>query len=194
MLQKLSIYTVGPPSLPIIRNPTHRPCPPIMDRYHKNYQICPFACYCLSTFCNNPFMRLMVSITDREYSGKPILVCEHYKKQWHSKDECWKGHGRSPRGNKHSSNEQQNSGRTDVREIARTSQPTGSTASQINSPTQGPIAQPRMPQSLGLISVDRKNPWILDSMAIDHLTGLEFGKDDWHSSIAGNFTSLMMIL
>ncbi|KAL4010602.1 hypothetical protein IC575_030104 [Cucumis melo] len=28
-----------------------------------------------------------------------------------------------------------------------------------------------MPQSLGLISVDGKNPWILDSRATDHLTG-----------------------
>ncbi|KAL0538499.1 hypothetical protein IC582_027520 [Cucumis melo] len=28
-----------------------------------------------------------------------------------------------------------------------------------------------MPQSLGFISVDGKNPWILDSRAIDHLTG-----------------------
>ncbi|KAL0553894.1 hypothetical protein IC582_007798 [Cucumis melo] len=38
-------------------------------------------------------------------------------------------------------------------------------------PTLGAIAQSGMPQSLGLISVDRKNPWILDSGATDHLTG-----------------------
>ncbi|TYK25891.1 uncharacterized protein E5676_scaffold436G001180 [Cucumis melo var. makuwa] len=30
--------------------------------------------------------------------------------------------------------------------------------------------EPGMSQSLGLISVDRKNPWILDSGATDHLT------------------------
>ncbi|TYK25780.1 UBN2_3 domain-containing protein [Cucumis melo var. makuwa] len=54
---------------------------------------------------------------------KPILVCEHCKKQRHTKDQCWKLHGRPPRGNKRSSNEQQNLGHTDVRETANTSQP-----------------------------------------------------------------------
>ena len=51
-------------------------------------------------------------------SGKPSLVCEHCKKQWHTKDQCWKLPGRPPRGNKSSSNK--HSGRTDVREIANT--------------------------------------------------------------------------
>ncbi|KAA0054864.1 Retrovirus-related Pol polyprotein from transposon TNT 1-94 [Cucumis melo var. makuwa] len=59
-------------------------------------------------------------------NGKSIPVCEHCKKQWHTKDQCWKLHGRPLKG---------------------------------------------MPQSLGLISVDGKNPWILDSGATDHLTG-----------------------
>ncbi|KAA0053517.1 Cysteine-rich RLK (receptor-like protein kinase) 8 [Cucumis melo var. makuwa] len=27
--------------------------------------------------------------------NKPILVCEHCKKQWHTKDQCWKLHGHS---------------------------------------------------------------------------------------------------
>ncbi|TYK18899.1 retrotransposon protein, putative, unclassified, expressed [Cucumis melo var. makuwa] len=58
-------------------------------------------------------------------NGKPILVCEHCKKQRHTKDQCWKLHGWPPRGNKRSSNEQQNSGRTNVREIASTFQPIG---------------------------------------------------------------------
>ncbi|KAA0035624.1 Beta-galactosidase [Cucumis melo var. makuwa] len=72
---------------------------------------------------------------------KPILVCEHCKKQWHTKDRCWKLHGRPPRGNKRSSKEQQNLGRTDVREIASTSQPIGPIASQTSSSTLSAIAQ-----------------------------------------------------
>ncbi|KAA0035042.1 transport protein sec23 [Cucumis melo var. makuwa] len=67
-------------------------------------------------------------------------------------DRCWKVHGRFPRDNKRSSNEQQNLGRTDVRETASTSQLIGPTASQTSSPTLGAIAQ----------------------------SGLEFGEDDWH--------------
>ncbi|TYK26874.1 Beta-galactosidase [Cucumis melo var. makuwa] len=42
---------------------------------------------------------------------------------------------------------------------------------EIKTPTLGAITQSGMPQSLGLISVDGKNPWILDSGATDHLTG-----------------------
>ncbi|KAA0025138.1 Retrovirus-related Pol polyprotein from transposon TNT 1-94 [Cucumis melo var. makuwa] len=67
-------------------------------------------------------------------------VFEHCKKQRHAKDRCWKLHGRPLRGNKRSSKEQQNLGRTDVRETASTSQPIGPTASQ-SSPTLSVIAQ-----------------------------------------------------
>ncbi|KAA0057265.1 Beta-galactosidase [Cucumis melo var. makuwa] len=96
-----------------------------------------------------------------------------YKKQWHTKDQCWKLHGRPPRGKKRFSNEKQNSGRAYISETtpASTSQSVDPTASQTKTPTLGAIAQSGMPQSLGLISVDRKNPWILDSMATNHLTG-----------------------
>ncbi|TYK05539.1 Beta-galactosidase [Cucumis melo var. makuwa] len=57
-----------------------------------------------------------------------------------------------------------------TRETASTSQPTGPIASQTSSHTLSAIAQSGMSQSLGLISVDGKNPWILDSGAT-HLTG-----------------------
>ncbi|KAA0052311.1 UBN2_3 domain-containing protein [Cucumis melo var. makuwa] len=73
-------------------------------------------------------------------NGKPILVCKHCKKQRHTKDQCWKLHRRPPRGNKCSSNEQQNLGRTDVKETASTSQPISLTASQISSSTLSAIA------------------------------------------------------
>ncbi|KAA0050819.1 Beta-galactosidase [Cucumis melo var. makuwa] len=76
-------------------------------------------------------------------NGKSIHVCEHCKKQWHTKNQCWKLHGRPLGGKKRSSNEKQNLG----------------------------CAYISMPQSFGLISVDRKNPWILDSGATNHLTG-----------------------
>ncbi|TYK24463.1 Cysteine-rich RLK (RECEPTOR-like protein kinase) 8 [Cucumis melo var. makuwa] len=83
-------------------------------------------------------------------NGKPIHVCEHCKKQWHTKNQCWKLHGHPPGGKKRFSNEKQNSGRAYISETtpASTSQSIGPTA-----------------------SVDGKNPWILDSRATDHLTG-----------------------
>ncbi|TYK20358.1 uncharacterized protein E5676_scaffold228G00550 [Cucumis melo var. makuwa] len=75
-------------------------------------------------------------------NGKPIPVCK-----------------------KRSSNEKQNSRRAHVSETttASTSQSTSSTASQTKTPTLGVIAQSGMPQTLGLVSVDGKNSWILDS-------------------------------
>ncbi|KAA0062424.1 UBN2_3 domain-containing protein [Cucumis melo var. makuwa] len=64
---------------------------------------------------------------------------------------------------------------------------------ETKTPTLGTIAQSRMPQSLRLISVDGKNPWILDLRVTDHLTGSskhfisyapcvghELGEDDWY--------------
>ncbi|KAA0054072.1 Beta-galactosidase [Cucumis melo var. makuwa] len=106
-------------------------------------------------------------------NGKSILVCEHCKKQWHTKDQCWKLHGRPLGGKKRSSSEKQNSGCAFISETtpASTSQSTGSTASQTKTLTLGTIAQSGMPQSLGLINVDGKNPWILDSGTTNHLTG-----------------------
>ncbi|KAA0063331.1 Beta-galactosidase [Cucumis melo var. makuwa] len=85
-----------------------------------------------------------------------------------------KNNGKSiPACKKRSSNEKQNSGRAYISETspANTFQSTDPTASQTKTPTLGAIAQSGMPQSLALISVDRKNPWILDSGATDHLTG-----------------------
>ncbi|TYK28327.1 uncharacterized protein E5676_scaffold600G001560 [Cucumis melo var. makuwa] len=63
---------------------------------------------------------------------------------------------------------------------ASTSQSIGPTASQTKTPTLGAIAQSGMPQIFGLVSVDGKNPWILDLGATDHLIEHELGEDDWH--------------
>ncbi|KAA0036613.1 reverse transcriptase [Cucumis melo var. makuwa] len=76
-------------------------------------------------------------------NGKSIPVCEHCKKQWHTKKQCWKLHGRPLGGKKRSSNEKQNSERAYISETtpASTSQSTGPTTSQTKTPTLGAIAQ-----------------------------------------------------
>ncbi|XP_050936316.1 uncharacterized protein LOC103497029 isoform X2 [Cucumis melo] len=76
-------------------------------------------------------------------NGKSIPVCEQCKKQWHTKDQRWKLHGRLPGGKKQSSNEKQNSGRAYISETtpASTSQSTDPTASQTKTPTLGAIPQ-----------------------------------------------------
>ena len=66
------------------------------------------------------FSARSLTLDNEKNNGKPILVCEHCKKQWYTKDQCWKLHNRPPRGNKRSSNEQQNFGHINVREIAST--------------------------------------------------------------------------
>ncbi|KAA0052210.1 UBN2_3 domain-containing protein [Cucumis melo var. makuwa] len=88
------------------------------------------------------FLKLVHPCTDQSIDvfQELVLVCEHCKKQRHTKDRCWKLHSRPPRGNKCSSKEQQNLRRTDVREIASTSQPIGPTTSQTSSPTLSTIA------------------------------------------------------
>ncbi|KAA0057570.1 uncharacterized protein E5676_scaffold411G002330 [Cucumis melo var. makuwa] len=75
-------------------------------------------------------------------NGKSIPVCEYCKKQWHTKDQCWKLHGRPLEGKKQSSNEKQNSGRAYISEITptSTSQSTDPTANQTKTPTLGAIA------------------------------------------------------
>ncbi|KAA0068105.1 uncharacterized protein E5676_scaffold1185G00500 [Cucumis melo var. makuwa] len=76
---------------------------------------------------------------------------------------------------------------------------------ETSSPTLSVIAQSGMSQSLGLISVDGKNPWILDLRATDYLTGfLEhlsliplvpvFTRDFWRNLIRGVELVLMLYL
>ncbi|TYK25851.1 Beta-galactosidase [Cucumis melo var. makuwa] len=77
-------------------------------------------------------------------NGKPIPVCEHYKKQWHTKDQYWKLHSHPLGGKKRSFNKKQNSGCAHVSETTTisTSQQTESTASQTKTPILGAITQP----------------------------------------------------
>ncbi|KAA0043545.1 UBN2_3 domain-containing protein [Cucumis melo var. makuwa] len=84
----------------------------------------------IPTICSAAFIAQSSNHDSEKNNGKPIPVCEHCKKQWHTKDQYWKLYGR---------------------------------------PLRGVIAQSGMPQSLGLISVDGKNPWILDLGATNHL-------------------------
>ncbi|KAA0031639.1 UBN2_3 domain-containing protein [Cucumis melo var. makuwa] len=90
----------------------------------------------------------------------------------HTKDQCWKLHGCPLRGKKRSSNDKQNLGHAYVSESASTTQPSGLTVNQNDSPsTLGAFAQSSMPLSLSFISFDGKNSWILDLGPTNHLTG-----------------------
>ncbi|KAA0051942.1 uncharacterized protein E5676_scaffold75217G00010 [Cucumis melo var. makuwa] len=82
------------------------------------------------------------------------LLCDHCKKQWHTKEQDWKLHGCPPRGKKRPPNNKQNIERVYVSEFGGSSQPPNLHESQVNpSPTiVGAIMQ----------------------------LGLELGEDDWH--------------
>ncbi|TYJ99436.1 haloacid dehalogenase-like hydrolase domain-containing protein 3 [Cucumis melo var. makuwa] len=66
--------------------------------------------------------RSSTSSSDK-HNGKLVPVYEHCKKQWHTKEQCWKLHGRPLGGNKHLPNDRQNTGRAYVNESAGPSQP-----------------------------------------------------------------------
>ena len=47
---------------------------------------------------SSAFSAKSASTTGDKQNGKPPPVCEHCKKLWHTKDQCWKLHGRPPNG------------------------------------------------------------------------------------------------
>ncbi|XP_038875253.1 uncharacterized protein LOC120067757 [Benincasa hispida] len=61
-----------------------------------------------SNAMNNPVTKstdsaaFKVSGTDKQ-NGKVPPVCEHCKKLWHTKEQCWKVHGRPPNGKRRQS-------------------------------------------------------------------------------------------
>ena len=95
-----------------------------------------------------------------KHNGKPIPVWEQCKKQWHTKEQCWKLHGRLPRGKKRPSNDKQNTRRAYVSDSAESPQQSNPHKNQIDpsSATLGAIVQSGIPHSFGLINVDEKNP------------------------------------
>ncbi|KAA0050638.1 Beta-galactosidase [Cucumis melo var. makuwa] len=97
--------------------------------------------------------RSSTNVNDK-HNGKPIPVCK-----------------------KCPPNDKQNTWRAYVSEFVGPSQPPDSHGNQINHDpaTLGAIFQLGIPQSFDLISIDGKNPWILDSGAIDNLTGDVWG-------------------
>ncbi|KAA0033657.1 uncharacterized protein E6C27_scaffold239G001240 [Cucumis melo var. makuwa] len=60
---------------------------------------------------------------NKKHDGKSVPICDHCKKQWYTKEQCWKLHGRPPGGKKEPPNNKQNSGRAYVSESAGPSQP-----------------------------------------------------------------------
>jgi len=90
-------------------------------------------------------------------NGKPIPICDHCKKPWRTKDQCWKLHIPShPMSTSHTHATLPN---LDPRPMILPTKYLGEEGGNIYSPVdEGNTQQTHMPQSLGLISVDGKNP------------------------------------
>lgn len=65
-----------------------------------------------------------------KHNGKLVPICEHCKKKWHTKEQCWKLHGCTPGGKKRPLNDKQNSRRAYVSESIGTPQPSSLTGNQ----------------------------------------------------------------
>lgn len=93
-----------------------------------------------------------------KHNGKVVPVCKHCKKQWHTKEPCWKLHDRPLGGQKRPPNDKQNPGRAYVSESTGNSQPFSSTGNhnEPSSSTLGVIAQSSTTQFLSLIIIDGK--------------------------------------
>lgn len=87
----------------------------------------------LTTFaidCATSSVRFSTYYYSEKNNKKPVSICEHRKKQWHTKKLCWKLHGHPPRGKKHPPNDKKNTVQAYVSESARTSQPSSHTRNQ----------------------------------------------------------------
>ncbi|XP_068493775.1 uncharacterized protein [Phaseolus vulgaris] len=117
--------------------------------------------------------------------GKGRHKCDHCGKLGHKIDRCYALHGRPPRS-------------VAVAQIAPV-QPSTMDHTSIDTPSQPAIFNEFLkwyedrqnPSStasvahsgtsfVGLTHSTSHGPWVLDSGATDHITGPEFGTDDWH--------------
>ena len=60
---------------------------------------------------------------NEKHKGKLVSIYKHCKKQWHTKEQYWKLHGRPSEDKKQPPNDKQNPGWAYVSEFARPSQP-----------------------------------------------------------------------
>ncbi|RVW50126.1 Retrovirus-related Pol polyprotein from transposon TNT 1-94, partial [Vitis vinifera] len=97
--------------------------------------------------------------------------CTYCNKLGHTRDRYYQLHGRPPR----------------TAHMAQSSdsplpQTPSSSASQTSQASIASVAQPGN-ASAGLTHTSSLGPWILDSGASDHLSGPEYGEDDWHRTL-----------
>ncbi|KAL4030907.1 hypothetical protein IC575_009161 [Cucumis melo] len=141
-----------------------RPIPSLMEVYYeiRLEENCTSAMSILAT-PNIDFAAFSARSSNSgsdKHDRKPIPVCENSKKQWHTKEQYWKLHGRSPGGKKRYPNDKQNTGWAYVSESSGPSQPLDPHGKQtyFSPATLGAIVQSGIPQSFSFISVDGKNP------------------------------------
>ncbi|TYK06446.1 Beta-galactosidase [Cucumis melo var. makuwa] len=104
-----------------------RPIPSLMEVYYeiRLEENCTSAMSILAT-PNIDFAAFSARSSNSgsdKHDRKPIPVCENSKKQWHTKEQYWKLHGRSPGGKKRDPNDKQNTGWAYVSESSGPSQP-----------------------------------------------------------------------
>lgn len=73
------------------------------------------------TLILQPSVRSLPVLTVKS-NGKPVLVCEHCKKPWPMKNDCWKLHGQPLNGEKFSPGDKHNFDRSFMSESFGTSQ------------------------------------------------------------------------
>ncbi|KAA0066552.1 Retrovirus-related Pol polyprotein from transposon TNT 1-94 [Cucumis melo var. makuwa] len=110
----------------------------------------------------NGVQSLTLTVTSRMGN---LRVCEHCKQTWHTKENCWKLHGRPPNSKRCPQNDKHNSDKAFMSNTASappTSIPTGY-HSDPNTSSLEAIAQSSNSQSFNLININGRKPRILDS-------------------------------
>ncbi|XP_075508773.1 uncharacterized protein LOC142545460 [Primulina tabacum] len=114
--------------------------------------------------------------------GRPW--CDHCKRPGHTKETCWKIHGK-PLDWKPNRNQEREARANTVTQPSHHA-PTPFTKDQMDALqkmfTQVGIQSTVATSSPGVglhVSQSSSTPWIVDSGASDHMTGYELGEDDW---------------